>query len=327
MKISAATTLSGALVALSLAASPAQAEKTAAPTPTLHGLADMVRQMEIRISTFENELKVVHHELHSANLITTAYSPQGGNDAPRAYIIRTGDTISEIARAHNVSRADLMAVNQLGEGEQIYIGDELIIPGATPKGNDHRQHHQFAANDSPKQTPHTEPAPTQKPAPTPPPTMVSTGGKTQFINYKVRSGDSLTRIARNNKVSVSDIVRANKLGNADVLSVNQVLRIPTAAGSNAPTPAPQPAFAGTAPSAPAPTTATSSPDTDADDFGLYTVQKGDTLWSLSRDFFTTQQEIQQLNSMGRSTILKPGQELVVPTKKYFEYHNRLSQAG
>lgn len=140
--------------------------------------------------------------------------------------------------------------------------------------------------------------------------------------------NSLTKIARNNKVTVADIVRANKLSNADVLSVNQVLRIPTAAGTASSAPAPEPSFAGTTPAPkPAPSASATTPETNADDFGLYEVQKGDTLWSLSRDFFTTQQEIQQLNNMGRSTILKPGQELIVPTKKYFEYHNRLSHSG
>ena len=331
MKISAsaATTFSGAVVALSLAASPAQAEKSAAPTPTLHGLADMVSQMETRISSLESELKVVHHEMHSGNFQPVSYSPEGSGGASRSYIIQTGDTVSEIARAHNVSRADLMAVNQLKEGEQIYIGDELIIPGGAAPVGGGRQHHQFAASAEPAPTVKpgkTTPAPT--PAPAPAPAAASTGSQAKFVNYKVRSGDSLSKIARNNKITVADIVRANKLSNADALSVNQVLRIPTAAGTPSSAPTPQPAYAGTTPAEkPAPAASNTTPETNADDFGLYEVQKGDTLWSLSRDFFTTQQEIQQLNNMGRSTILKPGQELVVPTKKYFEYHNRLSHSG
>ncbi|MCB1092133.1 MAG: LysM peptidoglycan-binding domain-containing protein, partial [Verrucomicrobiae bacterium] len=55
-------------------------------------------------------------------------------------------------------------------------------------------------------------------------------------------------------------------------------------------------------------------------YGVYTVERGDTLYSLARDFFTTQSELQRLNEMGNSTILRPGQDLVVPTKKYTEHH-------
>ncbi|MGD9748707.1 MAG: LysM peptidoglycan-binding domain-containing protein, partial [Verrucomicrobiales bacterium] len=56
-------------------------------------------------------------------------------------------------------------------------------------------------------------------------------------------------------------------------------------------------------------------------YGVYMVQKGDTLYSLATDFFTTQAEIQRLNKMGSSTALAPGKELVVPTAKYMATHN------
>lgn len=344
MKISAVNTLSGAaVVALSLAASPVQAEKTAAPSPTLHGLADIVGGLEKRVNVLEDELKQVHHVIHASGYQQTSYQPSStgsGGGGVRNYIIQGGDTISEVARLHGVERSALMAINQLKEGDPIYIGDELIIPGrggkTAPAPASDRNHHTLAATTGggQKPAPKVEPAPTVDPtpvsAPVSKPAPAASPNKPQFIDYKVRSGDSLSKISRANNISVADLVRANKLSNADALSINQMLRIPTSAGASASAssnaaPTPKPSFAGPAP-APAPSSP-STPEADNDDFGLYTVQKGDTLWSLSRDFFTTQQEIQQLNSMGRSTILKPGQELVVPTKKYFEYHNRLSHAG
>jgi len=321
MKTTAATTLSSTVVALALAAINAEAEQSKAPTPTLYGLNNTVTNHETRIASLESKMQNVDFKGGQSIIQHTAYHA-GQENSPRTYIIQTGDTVSEIARRHNVPRSSLMAANNLKEGQQIYIGDEIIIPaGSTsPMKSDPT----LAAN-TPKvpENATTEPSPTEKPSPAPAPASTpskpAANGGVQFTTYKVKKGDSLSSIARRNKVTVDAIVRANKLNNANHISINQPLQIPVGAGN---------AQAST-PSAPAPQLAKNTPVDPApaaseEEFGAYTIQKGDTLWSLSRDFFTTQQEIQQLNKMGRSTILRPGQELVVPTKKYFEYHNRLS---
>jgi len=323
MKTTAATTLSSTVVALALAAINAEAEQSKAPTPTLHGLSSTVTNHETRIASIESEMQKLDFRGGHTVIQHTAYHA-GQENSPRTYIIQTGDTVSEIARRHNVPRSSLMAANNLKEGQQIYIGDELIIPAGSGAS---KTADPTLADNTPKapEKPNTEPSPTKKPAPTPAPEVAPTkpapNGGAKFITYKVQKGDSLSSIARRNKVSVDAIVRANKLNNANHISINQPLQIPTGAGSNqaaAPaTPAPQAKLAKNAP-------VDAAPVASEEEFGAYTIQKGDTLWSLARDFFTTQQEIQQLNKMGRSTILRPGQELVVPIKKYFEYHNRLS---
>ena len=323
MKTTAATTLSSTVVALALAAINADAEQSKAPTPTLHGLSNTVTNHETRIASLESEMKKVDFKGGHSVIQHTAYHA-GQENSPRTYIIQTGDTVSEIARRHNVPRSSLMAANNLKEGQQIYIGDELIIPAGS--GSAMQSDPTLAQNTpapAPKAPPVTnaEPSPTKKPAPAPAtaPSKPAPNGGPQFTTYTVKKGDSLSSIARRNKVSVDDIVRANKLNNANHISINHPLQIPVNGGSNS----------AAAPAAPAPQMAKNTPvdptpAASEEEFGAYTIQKGDTLWSLSRDFFTTQQEIQQLNKMGRSTILRPGQELVVPTKKYFEYHNRLS---
>ncbi len=319
MKTTAATTLSSTVVALALAAINVEAEQSKAPTPTLFGLNNTVTNHETRIASIESEMQKLDFKGGHSVIQHTAYHA-GQENSPRTYIIQTGDTVSEIARRHNVARSSLMAANNLTEGQQIYIGDEIIIPAGSGSS---MQSDPTLANNATKapEKANTEPSPTKKPAPAPtvaPPKPAANGGA-QFTTYKVQKGDSLSSIARRNKVSVDAIVRANKLNNANHISINQPLQIPVGAGSNQAdaTSAPAPQLAKNTPVDPA-------PEASEEEFGAYTIQKGDTLWSLSRDFFTTQQEIQQLNKMGRSTILRPGQELVVPTKKYFEYHNRLS---
>lgn len=49
--------------------------------------------------------------------------------------------------------------------------------------------------------------------------------------YRVRSGDTLTQIARENNQSVADLMRWNKLDSADHIDVGQVLRVQPPAGA------------------------------------------------------------------------------------------------
>ncbi|WP_322061898.1 peptidoglycan DD-metalloendopeptidase family protein [Paraburkholderia sp. J63] len=51
--------------------------------------------------------------------------------------------------------------------------------------------------------------------------------------YRVERGDTVSKIARSNRQSVSNIVRWNNLSNPDALEVGQVLRIAPPAGSSA----------------------------------------------------------------------------------------------
>ncbi|MDP4582869.1 MAG: LysM peptidoglycan-binding domain-containing protein, partial [Verrucomicrobiales bacterium] len=52
----------------------------------------------------------------------------------------------------------------------------------------------------------------------------------------------------------------------------------------------------------------------------YTVNNGDNLYALARDFFTTMSELQRINRLGASTTIFPGNEIIVPTAKYNAYH-------
>jgi LysM repeat protein len=54
------------------------------------------------------------------------------------YTVRQGDTLELVAELFSVDLADLLEINGLVEGEQIYPGDILIIPGTPnePGGDD-----------------------------------------------------------------------------------------------------------------------------------------------------------------------------------------------
>ncbi len=92
--------------------------------------------------------------------------------------------------------------------------------------------------------------------------------------YIVKSGDSLWSIANRYNISVDDIRRANNL-TSDLLSIGQILIIPT--------------------------------NTTDEDI-IYTVQKGDSLWSIARKYNTTVDNIKNKNNL-TSDLLSIGQQI------------------
>ena len=98
---------------------------------------------------------------------------------------------------------------------------------------------------------------------------------TEYIQYTVKSGDSLYSIARNYGVSVNDIMNYNNLS-SNLLSIGQVLKIPVA------------------------TTETTT----------YTVKSGDSLYSIARQYNTTVNEIKTKNNL-TSNLLSIGQILKI----------------
>ena len=94
------------------------------------------------------------------------------------------------------------------------------------------------------------------------------------INYTVKKGDSLYKIANNFNTSVSDIVRINNL-NSNNLSIGQVLKIPNSNNTR-----------------------------------TYTVKRGDSLYSIARAFKTTVDSIKSKNKLTSNT-LRVGQVLII----------------
>lgn len=91
------------------------------------------------------------------------------------------------------------------------------------------------------------------------------------INYTVKKGDSLYKIANNYSIAVSDIINLNNLSSTN-LSIGQILKIPQSS------------------------------------LKTYTVKKGDNLYSIARKFGTTVNDIKIKNNL-TNTNLSVGQVL------------------
>lgn len=115
-------------------------------------------------------------------------------------------------------------------------------------------------------------------------TKYNTAGDNVYI---VKSGDSLWSIAKKFGVSVDELKRANNL-NSNLLSIGQKLTIPKEE-----TPKPN------------------------DDFIIYKVSSGDTLYSIAKKYNLSVNDLMDYNNLS-STNLKIGEQLLIPVTPYDE---------
>ena len=119
--------------------------------------------------------------------------------------------------------------------------------------------------------------------------------------YTIRPGDNLTKLAREQGVSIAQLKTWNKLTTENVV-VGQQLRLAAPADATA-----LPVAA--APAAPAPR---ARPAATTLRLETHTVQPGDTLFSIARHFGLSLEELKRLNHLASDKVkLKPGQKLVV----------------
>jgi N-acetylmuramoyl-L-alanine amidase len=160
--------------------------------------------------------------------LTTASAAPAPAPAPApaaggSHTIARGDTVSAIAARYRVTVRAVLDANGLKATSIIYPGQVLRIPGAAAPA------------------PAAPTAPVAAPAPAPAPVTTA--------SYRIRSGDTITGIARSTGVSVAALLAANGLTPSSVIYAGRSLVIPGIVAVAAVTPRPAPA------PSPAPTTA------------------------------------------------------------------------
>ena len=104
-----------------------------------------------------------------------------------------------------------------------------------------------------------------------------------YINYTVKSGDSLYSIASKNDLTVQELKNYNNL-TSNVLQIGQILKIPVVSTEEVP----------------------------IGKYGEYVVKSGDSLYSIGRKYGYTPQQLIDYNNLD-STVLSVGQVLKIPT--------------
>jgi membrane-bound lytic murein transglycosylase D len=186
--------------------------------------------------------------------------------------IRSGETLSSIAHMYGTTISAIMDVpeNNLRNAHRIPVGRYLLIP-APPGGV-------------------TVSAP-EEPASY---TDVTDSYEDQTHDtYRVRSGDTLGKIAARFGVSVQNLRNWNNLSNKRYIYPGQVLEIWSSGGGSAQV----------------------ASSNDAESSSTHTVRRGESLWSISQRYGVSISQIQAANSMGGRTKIKPGDILVIPSRR------------
>lgn len=260
---------------------------------SITGVFDTLTETAVKIFQTTNKLTadgVVGVDTWSA--LEYLYSPLAtctGVTEEITHTVRKGDTLYSIAREYGVSVDDIKRLNNL-TSNVLSIGQRLLIKeGTTPSVNPSEEIYLVQAGD-------TLYSIARKFDTTVDnirnlnnltgnilfvgqqlivPSMGSTDTNTQF--YVVKRGDTLYSIANSYGISVNELKRLNNLL-SDVLSVGQTLLVPVV-GSNI--------------------------------YQTYIVKRGDTLYSIAREYGVSVDDIKRLNNL-TSNILSIGQQLLIP---------------
>jgi len=112
----------------------------------------------------------------------------------------------------------------------------------------------------------------------------------RYTEYEVRPGDNLGRIAQQHGIGVTELRAMNGI-QGDLIRIGQRLRVPVAGQ----------AIAGRSPEQP-----------PATQLVQYTVQPGDSLWTIARRHDVNIANVRQQNGLAEDALLQPGQVLTLP---------------
>lgn len=151
------------------------------------------------------------------------------------YVVKNGDNLFNIASKYGINVNELKKINNLNS-DVLFVGQQLLVPL-------------------------TE--------------QIIDTSITNYIDYRVVSGDTLYSIASRYGISVDELKSINNLVNNN-LSVNQVIKVPVL------------------------------------DTTVYTVKRGDTLYSIAKNYNITPNQLMSYNDL-TSNLLSIGQILRIPS--------------
>ena len=215
------------------------------------------------------------------------------NQNSEIYIVKRGDTLYSIARDNNITVSELKQLNNLSSNT-IYIGQQLLlkkrIEEELPNENDklyivkkgdtlysisRKLNISVDTLKSLNKLNSNDIYVGQQLI------LVEPENQVEYDIYTVKKGDSLWSISQKYNITVNELIKLNNLDNT-TLQINQTLKVPK-------------------------TVIEESPIQNEE---TYIVQKGDTLWSISRKLGISVNELKDLNNL-TSNLLNIGQQLKI----------------
>ncbi len=207
-----------------------------------YGFIDNTKDVEFLKENYEELAEAVISAV--ANYIGVPYKAPNGL-ITNTYVVQKGDTLYSIANKLGTTVSELKKENNL-TSNTLQIGEVLRIPT--------KEIYEEEEN-----------------------------------IYIVKKGDSLYSIANKYNTTVDELKRINNL-TSNILSIGQVLKLPSDKASNV--------------------------EKEENNIS-YTVQKGDSLYSIARKYDTTIDRIKDLNNL-TTNLLSIGQVLLIPTDTNLE---------
>ena len=258
-----------------------------------YGFIDSAKDVEFLKENYKELAEAVISAV--ANYIGVPYTPPEGITT-NTYVVQKGDSLYSIANKLGTTVSELKKENnltsntlQIGEvlripTKEIYEGEENVY--IVQKGD--TLYSIAAANNTTVDE--------LKKANNLTSNILSTGQLLKIPSallpestYIVKKGDSLYSIANKYNTTVDELKRINNL-TSNILSIGQVLKLPSDKVS----------------------------DVENEENTInYTVQKGDSLYSIARKYSTTIDKIKDLNNL-TTNLLSIGQVLLIPTDTNLE---------
>lgn len=258
-----------------------------------YGFIDNTKDVEFLKENYEELAEAVISAV--ANYIGVPYTPPEGL-ITNTYVVQKGDTLYSIANKLGTTVSELKKENNL-TSNTLQIGEVLRVPTKEiyeeeeniyiVKKGDTLYSIAMANNTTVDEL---------KKANNLTSNILSTGQLLKIPSallpestYIVKKGDSLYSIANKYNTTVDELKRINNL-TSNILSIGQVLKLPSDKVS----------------------------DIEKEENTInYTVQKGDSLYSIARKYSTTIDKIKDLNNL-TTNLLSIGQVLLIPTDTNLE---------
>ena len=182
------------------------------------------------------------------------------------YVVRKGDNLSTIAKKHRVRLSELMEINSLNRSSVIKVGQEIKIPASGEVSS----------------------MPEQKPA-----EHENAQVSSEAETYVVKSGDSLSRIAKRHSTTVRQLMSINNLKNHNI-RIGQKLIVPKASAKKQAT-----------------STQQSQNSAAVNGEITYEIKSGDTLGVIARKYGTSVSAICKRNGISDPRKIRAGQKIII----------------
>ena len=164
-------------------------------------------------------------------------APTTSVDSKQYYIVKSGDSLSEIATKYNTTVAELVRLNNIKNPNLIYAGEKIILPG-TNSGTSNSSYYTVKSGDTLSEIAakyNTTVAELVRLKNIKNPNLIYAGEKIVLPStssgtsspsyYTVKSGDTLSGIAAKYNTTVANLIKLNNINNPNLIYAGQKIRL------------------------------------------------------------------------------------------------------